>query len=111
VRRPLALAAVVAAAAALAVPAVAATTRTVKVGDDYFVRKGAPPTVVVRKGDTVKWIWRGRVVHNVYVLSGPRRFHSRTMVKGSYSHRMTRRGLYSIVCTIHSGMEMRLRVR
>jgi plastocyanin len=56
-------------------------------------------------------VWRGRVVHNVYVLKGPQRFHSRTMVKGSYAHRMTRRGLYSIVCTIHSGMEMKLRVR
>ena len=110
-RRLLASVAAVGAAAALAVPALAATTRTVRVGDDYFVRKGTHPTVVVRRGDTVKWIWRGRVVHNVYVLSGPRRFHSRTMVKGSYSHRMTRRGLYSIVCTIHSGMDMRLRVR
>jgi plastocyanin len=105
------VAATAALAAAVAVPAVAATTKTFKVGDDYFVRKGTRPTVVVHKGDTVKWVWRGRVAHNVYAVSGPQRFHSRTMVKGSYARRMTRRGLYSIVCTIHSGMVMKLRVR
>jgi plastocyanin len=110
VRKLLALAATAATAAALAVPALAAT-KSVKVGDDYFVRSGSRPTVTVRRNDTVRWLWRGQVVHNVFVTQGPQRFHSKTMAKGSYSHRMTKKGSYLIVCTIHSGMEMNLKVK
>ena len=109
-KRILSIVAATAATAAVAVPALAAT-RSVKVGDDYFVRSGSRPTVTVHKGDTVKWVWRGKVAHNVYVTSGPQKFHSRTQTKGSYSHRMTRKGTYRIVCVIHSGMEMNLKVR
>lgn len=109
-KKLLALAAACSATAALAVPALAAT-RTVKVGDDYFVRSGTRPTVTVRKGDTVKWVWRGKVAHNVYVLSGPQKFRSRTQTTGTYSRRMKVRGTYKIVCVIHSGMEMTLKVR
>lgn len=109
-RKLLALAAVAATTAGLAVPTLA-TTKSIKVGDDYFVRSGARPIVAVSRNTTVKWVWRGRVAHNVFVLSGPRKFHSRTMVSGSYSHKMTVKGSYRIVCTIHSGMEMILKVR
>jgi plastocyanin len=109
-RKLLSAAAIAAATAALAVPALAAT-KTIKVGDDYFVKSGARPTVTVHKGTTVAWVWRGKVAHNVFVLRGPQKFHSRTFVKGSYKHRMTRKGTYKIVCTIHSGMEMTLKVR
>lgn len=97
-------------AGGLGVPVLAATTRTVKVGDNYFVRSGARPTVSVRKGTTVKWVWRGSAAHNVSVRRGPQRFSSPVKVRGSYSHRMTRRGTYRIVCTIHPGMEMTLKV-
>jgi plastocyanin len=109
-RKLIALGATAATAAALAVPALAAT-KTVKVGDDYFVKKGARPTVAVSKNDTVKWVWKGKVVHNVYVTKGPQKFHSKTIAKGSYSRKMTKRGSYLIVCTIHSGMEMNLKVK
>ena len=109
-RKVLGLAAAGATAAALAVPAFAAT-KTVKVGDDYFVRAGSRPTVTVKKNDTVKWVWRGKVVHNVFVTKGPRRFHSTTKASGTYSHKMTVRGTYMIVCTIHSGMDMKLVVK
>jgi plastocyanin len=101
------------AVAAAAVPAFAAT-RTVTVGDNYFVRKGSPPTVTVKRGTTVKWVWRGSAPHNVTVKRGPVKFHSKTMNRGTFSRRLTRKGTYAIVCTIHefsSKQKMTLRVR
>ena len=104
-----------AAAAALAVaavPAAAATTRTVRVGDDYFVRKGARPTVAVRKGDTVKWVWSGRHPHNVFQVGGPGHFHSPTKTgKGVFRHTFKKVGLYRFQCTYHAKMKMNVRVR
>src|SRR3712207_1174853 len=74
VRKLVALAAI---ACTLAVAATAvAATRTVTVGDNYFVREGANPTVSVRRGDTVVWRWRGENNHSVTVRSGPARFDS-----------------------------------
>lgn len=102
--------AVTAATAALAVPALA-TTKTVTVGDDYFVKAGARPTVTVKKNATVKWVWKGKSAHNVYATKGPQKFHSKTITKGSYSHKMTKKGTYTIVCLIHSGMDMTLKVK
>jgi len=109
VRRLLSLAAVVAVAAALAVPALA-STKTIKVGDDYFVRAGRPPVVTVSKGTTVKWVWRGKIIHNVVAKSGPQRFRSKTQVTGSFSKKFTKGGTYNIVCEIHTGMAMTLKV-
>ena len=109
-RKPLALVAATATAAALAVPAFAAT-KTVRVDDDYFVRPGSIPTVTVNKGDTVKWVWRGDVVHNVVVEKGPVKFRSSIKDSGTFKRVMKTRGLYSIVCTIHPGMAMKLRVK
>jgi plastocyanin len=89
----------------------AAATRNVKIGDDYYVRAGNPPTVTVSKGTTVKWNWRGRRQHNVLVQRGPSTFQSALKKSGSYSRRMRRRGTYKIVCSIHSpDMAMTLRV-
>jgi plastocyanin len=95
----------------LAAPA-AGATKNVKVGDDYFVRKGSPPTVTVVKGTTVKWNWRGSRQHNVVVTSGPARFQSALKRSGSYSKKMKRAGTYKIVCSIHApDMAMTLKVR
>jgi plastocyanin len=58
----------------------------------------------------VRFVWRGRNPHNV-IISGPRRAASNAQVKGTYRYRATRLGLHRVVCTIHPGMEMRLRVR
>ena len=109
-RRFLAPLAVVAVLGALAATAVAGTA-TVKVGDDYFQRSGTRPTITVRSGSSVTWVWRGSRRHNVTALSGPARFHSPTMRRGTYTKRLTRRGLYSIQCTLHPGMEMKVRVK
>ena len=107
--RPLPLA--LALSLVLAAPA-AAATKNVKVGDDYYVRAGNPPTVTVTKGTTVKWNWRGRRQHNVVVQKGPVHFQSALKRSGSYSRTMRRAGTYRIICSIHQpDMAMTLRVK
>ena len=97
--------AAVAGATAFAVPANGATT--VRVADDIF----RPGTLTVRNGTTVVWRWVGESPHNVKVRRGPEKFGSRTKRSGTYRHRMRRGGRYRIVCTIHPGMAMTLKVR
>ncbi len=41
--------------------------KTVRVGDNYFVRPAGVPTVKASKGTTVTWRWRGSAPHNVTV--------------------------------------------
>ena len=101
---------IAAATAVLAVPALAAT-RSVKVGDDYFVRKGSVPTVTVKKGTKVTWRWTGKDMHNVAVTKGPVKFHSSYKDSGTFSKTVRSTGTYTIVCSIHQpGMKMKLRV-
>jgi len=87
--------------AALTATAALAATKTFTVGDNYFVRPGKPPVRTVTRGTTVRWAWKGKLAHNVTVLSGPAKFHSRTQTKGSFSRKLTKKGTYKIVCTIH----------
>ncbi len=68
-----------------------AKPRSVKIGDNYFVRSSGVPTVTVKHGKVVKWNWRGHHEHNV-VASGPASFHSALKSKGSFSKRSRRRG-------------------
>ncbi len=100
-RKLLILVAVPALSAAVAIPALAAT-KSVKVGDNYFVRASGVPTVTVKKNDTVKWNFPGDKPHNVIVTNGPVKFKSKTKSSGSYSKKVTRAGLYTIVCAIHA---------
>ena len=101
---------IAAASAVLAVPALAAT-RSVKVADDYFVRKGSVPTVTVSKGTKVTWRFAGKEMHNVAVTKGPVKFRSSYKTSGTYSKTLRSAGAYTIVCSIHQpGMKMKLRV-
>lgn len=107
-RKPIALAAAVATAglaATAAIPAFAAT-RTITLKDNLF----SPSSVTVKKNTVVKWVWKGKAPHNVTVKSGPVKFHSPLKMNGSYTKKMTRKGTYRIVCTIHPGMNLKLRV-
>ena len=104
-KKLVALAAVVPASLALAAPASAA--KTVRVGDDFF----RPATLSVKKGTVVRWRFVGDSPHNVTVTRGPQKFRSSTKTSGSYRKKMRRKGRYTIVCTIHPGMDMKLRVR
>jgi plastocyanin len=100
------------AVALLAAAPATAAPRNVKIGDDYYVRSGNPPTVTVTKGRTVRWNWRGSRQHNVVVRSGPVSFQSALKRSGSYSRKMRRAGTYRIICSIHApDMAMTLKVR
>jgi plastocyanin len=108
-RKPLLLGLLAALVAALvsAGPALSARKK-VEVDDNYF----APRTVAVHRGDRVVWAWEGRNPHNVTVSRGPVKFRSDTQKSGRYTKRLTRRGTYKIVCTLHRpSMRMTLRVR
>ena len=97
----------VAVAAPLAVTALAAT-RTIAIGDNSF----SPASASVDRGSIVKWVWRGRHAHNVTVVSGPARFSSPTQKTGTFSRKLSRKGTYRIICTIHGAKQsLTLRVR
>jgi plastocyanin len=83
---------------------------SVSVGDNFF----KPKSLTVKSGATVKWHWVGKSPHNVTLTHGPKgvkQFMSKTQNKGSYSHKFTVKGSYSIVCTIHANMTMHLTVK
>ena len=94
--------------AGLATTALAA--RSVKVGDNYYVRPKGVPTVTVGRGTVVRWNFTGKKSHNVTVRSGPAKFHSPTKDSGSYAHKMTRRGTYVIYCTVHGFRDQHMRL-
>jgi plastocyanin len=81
-------------------------TKTISVKDNLF----SPKSVTVKRGTTVKWVWRGKAPHNV-VSTGAGRFQSKVQTKGSFSKRLTKKGTYKIVCSIHApGMKMTIKV-
>jgi len=109
--RRLLVATLVAAVSAVLASQALAAGRSITVGDDFYVRKGDPPTVTVSKGTRVTWRWRGRDMHNVAVTKGPARFNSSLKETGSYSRTLRRAGTYTIVCMIHQpDMTMKLEV-
>jgi plastocyanin len=109
--RKLLVATLIAAASAVLATQAFAATRSVKVADDYFVRKGSVPTVTVKKGTKVTWRWAGKEMHNVAVTKGPVKFRSSYKDSGTFSKTLRSTGTYTIVCSIHQpGMKMKLRV-
>ena len=98
-RKLIVLAALVALAIA-AIPAFAAT-KTVNVDDNFF----SPKTVTLKKGDKIRFRWTGDAPHNVKgagINIGTRSSGTRTV---------TVRRAGKFVCTIHPGMEGRIRLR
>jgi plastocyanin len=112
-RRALAIAAALGVCGALAAPGLSASTRSIKIGDNYFVRPSGVPVVTVARNTRVTWRWTGDSPHDVRVSSGPIKFHSKVQTAGTYSRLMTRRGTYKLFCEIHSASDqsMVLRVR
>jgi len=101
------LVAVAAVAAAIAVPAFAAT-KTVKVGPQM---KFGPTSLSIKKGDTVKFQWTGSLPHDVAITKGPTKGTiSKVRTKGSVSRKFTKAGSYTIVCHVHAGMTLKLKV-
>jgi plastocyanin len=87
-------------AAATIIPATAlggahtASTHTVTLREFRF----HPHTLSIHRGDSVKWVWRDEVEHNV-TFHG---FHSRTQVQGTYTVRFRKAGTFNYRCTIHA---------
>jgi plastocyanin len=106
-RHLLAVAAALLLTAALGVAtAGAASPPKVNLGDNYF----KPTKLTVTAGTTVTWTWIGSNLHNVTVVGGPQKFHSRDLDHGQYTRTLTKTGTYRIVCTFHPGMTMTLKV-
>jgi plastocyanin len=98
-------------AAAAAIPAFAGT-KNVKIGDNYFVSRSNSATVTISKGSSLRFLWRGSAPHNVKKVKGPGgAFHSPVRTSGSWTHKFTRGGTYKLVCTIHAGMKLTVKVR
>jgi plastocyanin len=101
------LVAVALVAAAIAVPAFAAT-KTVKVGPQ---RQFGPKSLSIHSGDTVKFKWTGSLPHNVIITKGPHKGKiSGVRFKGTVPKRFNTKGTYTIVCQIHHGMTLKLKV-
>ena len=108
-RKLIVLALVATVCAVFAAQALAAT-RSVKVGDNYFVRSKGVPTVTVRKGTKVVWKFRGHSVHTVVVSSGPVKFRSSAKSSGSFSKKLTKKGTYRIFCSIHGAADQSMKL-
>ena len=87
-----------------------AATRSVKVGDDYYVRPSGVPKVTVTKGTTVKWRFDGDSPHTVTVSKGPAKFNSGPKTSGAYSKKVKKRGTYTIYCTIHGASTQKMKL-
>jgi plastocyanin len=107
IRRTLGASALLAIAAGTQIPAAtalggahAARTRTVVLQNIAF----HPATLSIHRGDAVTWMWRdGQTQHNVTGAG----FKSRTMTKGSFTVRFSKRGTFNYRCTIHASFGMR----
>lgn len=93
-----------------ALPALAAT-KSITVGDNYFIRKGGG-TVTVAKGTTVKWVFKGHSKHTVVGIGSGRFVNSGSPRHGgAYKVKAKRTGTFKIVCTLHVGQTMKLKVK
>jgi plastocyanin len=100
-RRLSALLALAAAVLALgAVSALASGPPQTKIGDFYF----HPGKLTIQRGTKLKWKWVGFLEHNVSVKKGPAKFHSRTQLRGTYSHAFSRKGTYVLYCSVHPNL-------
>lgn len=87
-----------------------AAGRSVRIGDDYFVSRGKPKTITVKRGTRVTWHFRGSSVHNVDVRKGPVHFRSSYKKSGSFAKRLTKPGTYVVYCDVHSP-DMRMTIK
>ena len=82
------------------------STPTTKGEVDVIDNAFKPKTIDVSVGDTVTWVWKGSVKHNV---TGPG-FNGPTQKSGSYTHTFNSAGSFTYNCTIHPGMKGTVKV-
>ena len=90
-----------------------ADTKGVKVGDNYFVRSSGVPTVSVKKGDRLKFNFRGSNPHNA-VGVGISLGSSCKTTRSSGSCRtsaLKKRGTFTIYCQVHGKSDQRMKVK
>jgi plastocyanin len=108
--RKLIVLAVVAAVSAIFAAQALAASRSVKIGDNYFVRPSGVPTVTVKKGTKVVWRFQGHSVHTVVVSSGPAKFRSSVKSSGTFAKTLTKKGTYRIFCSIHGAADQSMKL-
>ena len=108
------------------VPAVAGTSaattvKKVSVHDNYYKPQGISgfplvPTLKVKEGTTVKWVWPSDTgdTHDVNLGKRPKgvkAFHSALVATGySFKRTLTKPGKYAIYCSLHDDMKMAITV-
>jgi plastocyanin len=115
VRRAGVLALGIAGAALVAAPASAGGPqhKTVAIADNYYL----PAKLTVNRGSTITWKWPAEAgdVHDVKLKSAPagvKKFHSQPASSDYvFKRKLTKPGLYKLVCTLHEEMRMTIRVR
>lgn len=93
--------AAIAVASLLFVGVAGASAATVKVKDYSF----SPGTVKISKGGKVTW----KFVEGIHNVTGPG-FSSPVQSSGSYSHKFKKAGTYKYHCTLHPGMNGKVKV-
>jgi plastocyanin len=97
--------------AGLLAPVAFAATTDVKVKDNFF----KPDEVTIKKGDSVRWLWRGDNPHNIALKKpGRRKVARRSAVKtdGKFVHQFGKVGTWRVLCEVHPRkMRMKVNVR
>ena len=82
---------------AIAVPAaMAATTKTTTLQDDFFTKS----KLTIAKDTVVVWKWQSTKDPHT-VTDTKKRFGSKRKVRGSYQHKFTKAGTYTVYCKVH----------
>jgi plastocyanin len=73
------------------------TARSTWVGD---FRYGAE-RILLKRGTTFTWRFKGSVQHDVTVVGGPEGFSAPWTLAGAFTHRFTKPGTYRLFCSLH----------
>jgi plastocyanin len=90
-----------------------AVKKTVRIFDNYY----EPAKLTVPRDSTITWKWPSSTgdSHDVTLDDGPKgvkKFQSDIAASDfSYKRKLTKKGTYHIICTLHEEMTMDIRVR
>jgi plastocyanin len=90
-----------------------APKKTVKIGDNFF----SPKKLTVAAGTTVTWKWNSDNAdsHDVKLNKAPKgvkKFHSDIAATDySYKKKLSKKGTYSLLCTLHEDMTQKITVK
>jgi plastocyanin len=88
------------------IPAFAAT-KTISVRDNSF----SPKSTTVKRNTVIRFTWRGSNPHNVISTSARKIKPIATRTSGSVSRKLTKKGTYRMLCSIHEGMTLKITVK